>query len=99
MRYSNYQDIERAIYNYQSFRGNSCYGFRDKNKTYHVISYATEIYNSKDGLNLTYYSVTTSKLQGIIARAIYNKTLKQLRKEIEKAEKELAKRKELLNNL
>ena len=95
----NYQAIEKAVYNLQSFRGNSCYGYKDKEKIYHVISYNTEIYNSKDGLNLEYYSVTTSRIQNIISKTIYNKTLKQLRKEDQQVKKDLAKRKELLNTL
>ena len=85
--YANYQEIREAIARRQSFKGNSCKGYIDNEGVYRIISYATEVYNSKEGLNLTYYSVTTSKLQGIIGEAIYGKSLKELRKEEDKETK------------
>ena len=83
----NYKEIKYLIGGKLPFKGNSCKGYIDNEGVYRIISYATEVYNSKEGLNLTYYSVTTSKLQGIIGEAIYGKSLKELRKEEEKETK------------
>jgi len=82
--YANYQEIREAIARRAEFKGNSCKGFVDSKGIYRIISYATEVYNSQEGLNLTYYSSTTSKLQGIIAELILGKSLKELRKGKEK---------------
>ena len=82
--YYNYKKINQAIYDLRSFKGNSCKGYKDKAGVYHVISYTTEIYSSINGLSLEYYSMITSKLQGIISRVIYNKSLKQLKDKTKK---------------
>lgn len=93
--YVNYQDIKGQIRKQRGFKGNSCKGFLDLNGIYRIISYQTEVYNSKDGLDLTYYSVTTSKLQGIIANTIYGRTLKELRKITTKYQKYVNRCKEI----
>ena len=79
--YHNYGEITLAISNRRDFKGNSCYGYIDKERIYRIVSYATEIYNDKKGLNCQYYSPTTSKIQGMVARIIYNRTLKEMRKD------------------
>ena len=87
----NYQGIREAIARRQSFKGNSCRAI-STSKGYEIYSYTTLIYK-EDSLapygeqckfDERFYSATTSKLQGIIAEAIYGKTLKELRGEKEK---------------
>jgi hypothetical protein len=75
MSYSNYSQIERAIANRQEFTGNSCAGRWLDRSEYVVFSYSTLIYSDdlmtgKKTLNARKYSVTTSRLQNLIRRAI-----------------------------
>lgn len=76
----NYTQIESAIANRREFVGNSCRGYFEGSE-YVVVSYDTAIARAsrvtvagamRDGelwLNPRKYSQTTSRLQGIIARA------------------------------
>ena len=88
MRKLNYNQIREAIARRAEFRGNSCSAKRD-NTAYRIKSYDTVIYTEANiafvGIfDTSYYSSTTSKLQGIIAKAIYGKTCQELRREKEK---------------
>lgn len=75
MSYTSYRNMEHAIANRLEFTGNSCAGrWLDKSE-YVVFSYSTLIYSDdlmtgKKTLNARKYSVTTSRLQNIIRRAI-----------------------------
>ena len=77
--YNNYQSIKYRINNQLSFKGNSTEGYYS-DLGYTIKSYNTIIYSDKEGLNTEFYSVTTSKLQNIIAQAFYNSTIQELRK-------------------
>ncbi|KKL19917.1 hypothetical protein LCGC14_2460680 [marine sediment metagenome] len=80
MKQHNYIETLQAIRNRQNFRGNSAYGILTLSG-YTIYSYTTLIYSDKAGLNINYYSGTTSRIQNIIANAYYSKTIQQLRKE------------------
>lgn len=71
--YANYRTIPELIINRQSFEGNSVTGYYD-GATYTVKSYNTIMLeidgNGKIDFNNKYYSVTTSKLQNLIIRAL-----------------------------
>lgn len=71
----NYSQIESAIANRREFTGNSCAGRWLDRSEYVVFSYSTLIYSDdlmtgRKTLNARKYSKTTSRLQGIIRRAI-----------------------------
>jgi hypothetical protein len=64
--------VKIAIKNRQSFKTNNIEAFQGfhNGKTYYSIkSYDTLIYNELTGLDNTFYSVTTSKLQNMIREA------------------------------
>lgn len=88
----NYTEVRNAIRNRRAFEGNSCKGIVYLNsRVYEIYSYATLIYRydpllKKEHFNSDYYSVTTSKIQGIIADAIYGRELKDIRKEAKSAQ-------------
>jgi len=86
--YANYQEIREAIARRQSFKGNSCKGIKTS-EGYTIYSYATIVYYETNvspfgHLDTSFYSATTSKLQGIIAEAMNGKNLKELRGEKKK---------------
>ena len=68
----NYETIERKLSNRENFRGNSMHGFWD-GATFVVFSYSTPIawLGMLDGeLDTRWYSATTNKHQGLVARAL-----------------------------
>ena len=84
----NYQKIREAIARRQSFKGNSCKAVKTA-EGYTIYSYNTIIYYETNvspygHLDTSFYSATTSKLQGIIAEAMNGKNLKELRGEKKK---------------
>lgn len=81
MDYTTYRNMPGLILRRCEFKGNSVSAYNDKVLGYVIKSYDTIIYSQRDGLNLDYYSVTTSKIQNIIARTIYNSNICDLRKE------------------
>ena len=87
--YYNYNKIYNAIAERVTFNGNSARAERE-GYSYKIYSYKTLIYESKlnepDFFDISFYSVTTSRLQNFIASIIYGKTIKQLRKEAKKKE-------------
>ena len=70
----NYKVIEEKLKRLEPFKGNSLRAYYDTNGTYRVISWATEIatyYPLAEGksMDTSWYSVSTSTHQRIIARA------------------------------
>ena len=72
--YKNYSDMPRALETKQTFRGNSVNAFIDADQCYTVYSYNTIIYQDGNGsepfFNNAYFSVTTSRLQNMLIRAL-----------------------------
>lgn len=74
----NYKTIESKIYNRQNFRGNSMTGLWNGD-TFVIFSYNTPIGWFYDGgweIDSRRYSVTTSRHQGLIRKALGLKPLK-----------------------
>lgn len=75
MKYANYSEVRDSIARRREFKGNSAYGKRVGSE-YQVHSYRTIILAIEDGqteplyFDNRFYSMTTSKLQGIIKRAL-----------------------------
>ncbi len=71
--YANYRTIPDLIINKQSFEGNSVTGYYE-NDIYKIKSYNTVMLEILPGgtidFNNRFYSVTTSKLQNLIIRAL-----------------------------
>jgi len=78
-----YREIPLMIEQKLSFIGNSTRAERIGDD-YKIYSYSTLIYSSKDNyFSIDRYSHTTTKLQNIIAKVYYKKTIQQMRKEKE----------------
>ena len=61
-------EVKIAIKNRQAFKTNNIAAYY-RNGFYNINSYSTCIYNDITGLDNTFYSVTTSKLQNMIREA------------------------------
>ena len=83
-QYGNYREIPRLIRGKHEFKGNSASAYYDDELGYVIKSYSTIMWCKKDGLNLKYYSMTTSRLQNIIANEYYGSDINTMRKTIEK---------------
>lgn len=80
----NYQVIAEKLANFLPFNGNTMRAEWGYDGVYRVYSYRTVIATrNTDGnrsADFGYYSVTTSKQQGIVARVWFGKSLKDVRK-------------------
>lgn len=69
--YTNYQDIRNCVCKQKGFVGNSATGRIENDGTYKVFSYGTLILKIRNNRVVMFdnrgYSVTTSRLQNIIA--------------------------------
>jgi hypothetical protein len=87
LSYTTNREMPNAVKYRNAFRGNSAYGVW-AGSDYQIYSYSTLIYSSKENyFNINDFSVTTAKIQGIIAREIYGISLKSLRRLKAKGEK------------
>lgn len=71
--YTSYKHMLYEIINRNNFKGNSTEAINDKDEGYIIWSYSTRILVIKDNsiyFDNRMYSVTTSKLQNIIKRAL-----------------------------
>lgn len=80
----NYKTIEYCLAVMLPFNGNTMRAEYDASGNYNVYSYRTLIARHNTAGNrsadFSYYSVTTSKQQGIIARVWFGKSLRDFRK-------------------
>ena len=72
----NPKQVKQAIANKQAFKTNKSEAYY-RNGFYNINSYSTCIYNDITGLDNTFYSVTTSKLQNMIRQA-FNLTVSKV---------------------